>query len=267
MPRRPRIEFAGFHHIINRGVNKSDIYMCDADYEMFLMMVCKGCKNYRVIVHDYCLMSNHYHLLVECELENLSLFVKHINSNYAMYVNKKYKRSGHLWQGRFYSRYINSDTYFYILVKYIEHNPVEAGMVNRVGEYPYTLLWMIKNNMRPIECAMRSKLIEEIQDIDLFVGLVLSDEEIAILQTIEKQKVLLVGDEKNLAYTKSLDAHFETITTAMLREYAIIQALADGYTQAQVAHHLNLSSARVSQMVKKYESSKYLTPDPCRDCR
>ncbi|MDD5212499.1 MAG: transposase [Sulfuricurvum sp.] len=251
MPRRPRVELSGFHHIINRGVNKSDIYMCDEDYEMFLMIVCKACKNYRVIVHDYCLMSNHYHLLVECELENLSLFMKHINSNYAIYVNKKYKRSGHFWQGRFYSRYINNDAYFYTLVKYIEQNPIEAGMAQKVGEYPYTLLWAIKNKTPLIECAVHSKLIDEIKDIDLFVGISLNEEDMKTLHAIEKQKTVLKEDAKSLAYTKSLDTHFKNITTALLRDKAIVEALADGYTQAQVARHLDISRARVSQMVKK----------------
>lgn len=251
MPRRPRVELSGFHHIINRGVNQSNIYLCDEDYEIFLMIVCKACKNYRVILHDYCLMSNHYHLLIECKLENLSLFMKHINSNYAIYVNKKYKRSGHFWQGRFYSRYINSDAYYYTLVKYIEHNPIEAGMAQNIGEYPYTLLWAIKNKTTPIECSIHSKLIDEIKDIDMFIGLTLNEEDIKTLHAIEKQKVLLNENVKSLAYTQSLDTHFKNITTIVMRDNAILQALADGYTQAQIARHLGISRARVSQMVKK----------------
>ena len=84
MPRRPRIDLAGYHHIINRGVNRSDIFEDSKDYEMFLKIVCKACNAYRAIVHDYCLMSNHFHLLIETELDNLSLFMKHVNSNYAI---------------------------------------------------------------------------------------------------------------------------------------------------------------------------------------
>ena len=138
MARRPRIELAGFHHVINRGVNKSDIYKSHDDYETFLSIVCKACKLYLVVLHDYCLMSNHFHLLVETKTNNISLFMKHINSNYATYFNKKYNRSGHLWQGRFYSRYITSEEYYYTLIRYIEQNPIEAKMANEVGEYPYT---------------------------------------------------------------------------------------------------------------------------------
>ena len=162
MPRRPRIDLAGYHHIINRGVNRSDIFKSDEDYEMFLKIVCKACRAYRVILHDYCLMRNHFHLLIETELENLSLFMKHINSNYAIYFNKKTKRSGHLWQGRFYSRYITGDDYYYTLVRYIEQNPIDAGIVEQTGEYPYTLGSVIANNNTPAPCALKSKLIEEL---------------------------------------------------------------------------------------------------------
>ena len=87
-----------------------------------------------------------------------------------------------------------------------------------------------------------------------------------IILSTEHQKVLFNENVKSLAYTKSLEAHFEKITTIMVRDNAIIQALADGYTQAQVAHHLEISRARVSQVVKKYKSSEYLTPDPYEGC-
>ena len=101
MARRPRLDFAGFHHIVNRGVARGNIYNSDDDKKKFLEMLCKACTIYKVNVHDYCLMDNHYHLLVETTSENLSLFMRQINGNYAIYFNKKYKRTGHLWQGRY----------------------------------------------------------------------------------------------------------------------------------------------------------------------
>lgn len=139
MARRPRIDLAGFHHVINRGVNRSNIFTKDEDYEVFLRIVDKACFEHKVILHNYCLMTNHFHLMIEIALDNLSVFMKQVNANYAIYFNKASKRSGHLWQGRFYSRYITSDSYFYTLVRCIEQNPIEAGMVDTVGAYPYTL--------------------------------------------------------------------------------------------------------------------------------
>jgi REP element-mobilizing transposase RayT len=78
-------------------------YKCDEDKDKYLEILCKACRTYKVNVHDYCLMDNHYHLLIETTSENLSLFMRQINSNYAIYFNKKYKRTGHLWQGRYKS--------------------------------------------------------------------------------------------------------------------------------------------------------------------
>jgi len=73
MARRPRIDIAGFHHIINRGVARGNIYKNSEDKKKFLEILCKACKIYKVNVHDYCLMDNHYHLLIETTSSNLSL--------------------------------------------------------------------------------------------------------------------------------------------------------------------------------------------------
>ena len=80
MARRPRLNMAGFHHIVNRGVARDNVYKCDVDKEKYLEILCKACKTYKVNVHDYCLMDNHYHLLIETTSENLSLFMRQINS-------------------------------------------------------------------------------------------------------------------------------------------------------------------------------------------
>ena len=89
MPRRPRIDLPGYHHIVNRGVNRTNIFSDPDDKEKFMQILCKACRIYDVIVHDYCLMDNHYHILVENSQVNLSLFVRQLNSNYAIYYNKK----------------------------------------------------------------------------------------------------------------------------------------------------------------------------------
>ncbi len=262
MSRKPRIDLAGYHHVVNRGVNRADIFKTDADYEMFLKIVCKACKSYRVILHDYCLMTNHFHLLVETELENLSLFMKHINSNYAIYFNKKTKRSGHFWQGRFYSRYIYNETYYYTLMQYIEQNPVEAGIVNEVGEYPYTLGSVIMNKNKPVACANKSKLVEELsyENVQEIIGVTLDDDALKILDEIKMQKVIVSNDTKSVARTKALESYFPKAKDKIKRNSAIIKAIEDGYTQAEVAKYLGLSRSAVSKIVK----SAYSTPDPKR---
>ena len=115
MARRPRLDMAGFHHIINRGVERKNVFKSGDDKNKFLEILCKACKLHKVDIHAYCLMGNHYHLLIETSLENLSLFMRQVNSNYAIYFNKRYKRVGHLWQGRYKSWYIINDDYLYSL--------------------------------------------------------------------------------------------------------------------------------------------------------
>ncbi len=102
MPRKPRIELAGKYHIINRGVAQMHIFKEPADYEYFEELMCFYAKSFGITIHNYCLMGNHYHLLLEIQSENLSKFMRQLNMNYSIYFNKKYKRVGHLWQGRFF---------------------------------------------------------------------------------------------------------------------------------------------------------------------
>ncbi|MBT5934181.1 transposase [Sulfurimonas sp.] len=99
--------------VINRGVNRCNIFNSDVDKDMFLQILNKSATLNKVIIHDYCLMDNHYHLLIETTKENLPVLMRTINANYAKYFNKKSKRSGHLWQDRYKSKYITSEDYLY----------------------------------------------------------------------------------------------------------------------------------------------------------
>jgi REP element-mobilizing transposase RayT len=125
MPRRPRIEIAGYYHIINRGVEQRVVFKEKEDYNFFLEQLSFFTKQFNINIHNYSLMNNHYHLLIETKEENLSKFMKQLNSIYAIYFNKKYKRNGHLWQGRFKSWYITDEAYLYTLILYIEQNPLK----------------------------------------------------------------------------------------------------------------------------------------------
>ena len=145
MPTRLRVDLAGYHHVINRGVNRSVVFNSAIDKEMFLQIINNSATIHKVVLHDYCIMDNHYHLLIETHKENISTFMRIVNANYAMYYNKKYNRSGHLWQNRYKSKYITSEEYLYTLVRYIEYNPVEANISERVTKYPFTLAFSISH--------------------------------------------------------------------------------------------------------------------------
>jgi len=253
--RRPRIDLAGWHHVINRGVARSDVFGDKDDYAKFLEIVCKAASSYRAQLHDYALMPNHYHLLIQTELENLSGLMKQINSNYAIYFNKKYQRSGHLWQGRFTSRYVTNEAYLYSLMRYIENNPVHASLSEHPGEYPHTLIGAMRRGAGALPtCARRSLLVEQIgyAGISEWIGVELSDEDYRIIETIARQKSIETPEGKRLpAHRKSLEEHLGGWSDRTERNQHIVAALADGYTQAETAHFLGLTRASISIIVKK----------------
>jgi len=253
MARRPRLDMAGFHHIVNRGVARLKVYRSDEDKEKYLEILCKACANYKVNVHDYCLMDNHYHLLVETTSENLSLFMRQINANYAIYFNKKYKRSGHLWQGRYKSWYIINEKYLYDLFRYIEHNPIKAKMAKRVGEYPFTLLATLLNSKQEIiECAKHSKLKSEIEyeGIQEHLEMALSKKELKALEIEKNKKITRDEHQFKQEKSKTLQEYFDNVNSKEERNKKILQAIDDGYRQAQIARYLQISSAMVSKVFR-----------------
>jgi len=253
MARKPRLDIDGFHHIVNRGVARSNVYRCDEDKEMFLEILCKACKIYKVNIHDYCLMDNHYHLLLETTSQNLSLFMRQVNANYAIYFNKKYKRTGHLWQGRYSSWYILNEEYLYSLFRYIEHNPIKAKLAQAVGEYPYTLLATLLNpRQQIIPCARHSRLKKEyhLEGIQELMEKPLNKQEQQSLEAEQKKPVIQEEHTFRQARVTSLKEHFKDTKEIVSRNRAILLAIDDGYTQGEIARHLGLSTAMVSKIFR-----------------
>ncbi|HHC11315.1 MAG TPA: hypothetical protein ENK79_01615 [Campylobacterales bacterium] len=256
MARRPRLDMAGFHHIVNRGVARDYVYKCDEDKDKYLEILCKACKTYKVNVHDYCLMDNHYHLLVETTRENLSLFMRQINSNYAIYFNKKYKRTGHLWQGRYKSWYIVEDKYLYDLFRYIERNPIEAKITNKIGEYPFTLLGTVLNSyLEVIPCAKHSQIKKEIEyeGIREYLEMELTEGELKELEIRQKKKIVQKEHKYGYDKEKTLQEHFGDFKSKEERNRGVIEALNDGYGQAEVARYLGISASAIAKVRKKFE--------------
>jgi len=256
LARRVRLNMAGFHHIINRGVARDRVYKCDEDKKQYLMILCKASKIYRVNIHDYCLMDNHYHLLIETTSENLSLFMRQVNSNYAIYFNKKYKRTGHLWQGRYKSWYIVKEEYLYELYRYIEHNPIEAKISKKIGEYPFTLLaTVLRDDLEVIPCAKESQIRREIAYDGIRETLELSLTKYELEELNSRERKRIVQKEYNsYSYEKEkrLDEHFGEFKDKDERNRAIMESLNDGYNQAEIARYLNLTASAIAKIRKKY---------------
>jgi REP element-mobilizing transposase RayT len=139
MTRPLRVEYPGaYYHVINRGNNQEKIFLNDRDKEKFLEYLGKANRRFFIIIHTYCLMSNHFHLLVETPESNLSMAMQWINVSYATYFNRKRGRHGHLFQGRFKAILIDADEYLKHLSRYIHLNPVRAKMVPTPSTYQWS---------------------------------------------------------------------------------------------------------------------------------
>jgi len=139
MARPLRIAYPGaWYHVTSRGNEQKDIFKSRMDREKFLDYLASATERYGAAIHVYCLMSNHYHLLLETPGGNLSQIMRHINGAYTTYFNVKRKRAGHLFQGRFKAILIEADEYALELSRYIHLNPVRAGISGKPGEYHWS---------------------------------------------------------------------------------------------------------------------------------
>lgn len=139
MARQLRIEFEGaFYNITSRGNLREKVFFEDKDKEKFLEILGRTKERYGYLIHAYTLMDNHYHLLIETPKANISQIMQNINTSYTVYINRKYRRNGHLFQGRFKAIIVDKDEYLIALSRYIHLNPVRAKIVQRPEDYKWT---------------------------------------------------------------------------------------------------------------------------------
>ncbi len=139
MARPLRIIYPGaFYHVTSRGNEQKDVFKSQRDREKFLEYFASATERYGAVIHAYCMMSNHYHLLLETPEGNLSQIMRHINGAYTTYFNVKRKRAGHLLQGRFKAILVEADEYAAELSRYIHLNPLRVGIVAKPEEYQWS---------------------------------------------------------------------------------------------------------------------------------
>lgn len=140
MPRRARLAVPGIPwHIIQRGNNRNACFYAEADYHCYLRTLGEQAVKYGCAIHAYVLMTNHVHLLVTPEkTDSAALMMKHLGQRYVQYINRTYRRSGTLWEGRFKSCLAQEEAYVLTCYRYIELNPVRADMVNHPRDYPWS---------------------------------------------------------------------------------------------------------------------------------
>lgn len=129
MARRiPRIAVPGFYHVTSRGNNRRPIYLDDLDRETFLTMVGRVTERHWWACHSFCLMTNHFHLLLQTQDESLSAGMQRLNGDFAQTFNRRHGTIGHLFQDRFFSVPVTRQAHALWVIRYIAQNPVEAGI-------------------------------------------------------------------------------------------------------------------------------------------
>ena len=139
MARPLRIQYPfAVYHITGRGNEKKAIFRNDSDRALFLNILAQAVKRYHWLCHAYCLMDNHYHLLIETPDGNLSRGMRQLNGVYTQAFNRLHKRAGHLFQGRYKAILIQKDSHLLEVIRYVVVNPVRAGLCTNPQHYPWS---------------------------------------------------------------------------------------------------------------------------------
>lgn len=140
MPRIGRVVAAGFpHHVVQRGNNREQVFFEEKDRKQYLSLLKKYSVKWESSVMAYCLMSNHVHLLIKpASDESLCKMMQGLTFCYTQYVNRIYQRTGRLWESRYHSCIVDQAKYLWAVARYIEQNPVRAGMVEKPEDYFYS---------------------------------------------------------------------------------------------------------------------------------
>lgn len=279
MARPLRLEYPGaLYHVTSRGDRKEDIYDAHKDRYLFLSILADTCDIYNWHCHAYCLLDNHYHLLIETPDANLSRGMRHLNGVYTQSFNRAHKRVGHVFQGRYKAIHVEKDSYLLELARYIVLNPVRAEMVRSARHWPWssyratagqaeTPEWLTTDWILSMFGQNRRRAVEKYQQFvndgknqpapwkhlknQVFLG---SEEFLAEMLELQDEGDALV--EVPRAQRRELPrAIAEYVTAANTRDEAITAAyLSGGYTLAEIGEHFGLHYATVSKIVKKARS-------------
>lgn len=275
MSRPLRIEYPGaIYHITSRGNARSDIYQTLQDRHAFLTVLEQTCERYYWRCYAWCLMTNHYHLVIETEQANLSRGMRHLNGVYTQTFNRTHHRVGHLFQGRYKAILVEKDSYLLEVIRYVLLNPVRAHMMKTAGQYPWSSYraminketapeWLAKDRIlghfsKRLTTAQK-KFINFIREganqpslwEQLRQQLYLGDEQFVsrqqLKQNAEKDQTEIPKVQRQRA-TKSLDYYARKHHQ---RNDAIYAAYKSGvYSQKEIAGYFNLHYSTISKIVK-----------------
>lgn len=174
MARPLRIQYPGaVYHVTCRGNERREIFRDDKDRKTFLEILSQSIEIYNIRLYSYILMSNHFHLLIETPLGNLGEFMRHFNITYTSYFNRRHKRVGHLYQGRYKSIVVDKDEYLSVLSRYIHLNPIRTKQVKgKAGEEKIEILMNYNWSSLPgyITKGKKEKIIDYEKVLDEYGG-------------------------------------------------------------------------------------------------
>lgn len=285
MSRPLRIEFPGaIYHVTSRGDRREPIFDDDADRRTFLDVVGAALDRFDACALAYCLMGNHYHLVLHTRRANLSMLMRHINGVYTQSYNRRYRKVGHLFQGRFKAILVDRDAYLLEVCRYVDLNPVRASMVPHPADWPWSsyrahvgspapLSWLdtpsvhgyllgrdVANSRDARRAAQRyENLVEQGKDVRLWDAalrqqIYLGDESfIQRMQSLlepERARAAEVPRKQRRTRPDSIQAYLK----AYERDEAIVKACREGgHTLSAIAREVGLSVSRVSRIISAYE--------------
>lgn len=247
MARKVRITHPGYYHIVNRGVEQRNIFLDDYDYEHFLGILESVKENFDISIHAYCLMTNHYHILIKTNKPNISQAVQYLNVTYSKYFNYKYKRVGHLWQGRYHSTFLYDDIHYFDVVKYIERNPIKANMVKNILDYKYQSLYQWKTKGKFFNLLENSIIFNmTLVEYENYINEELEEE---LFDAIYKEPKIIKKDGEVKILYKRLDTFFDDVSN--YKDEDIKKAFEYGYNKSEIAKCVQKSHTQIARILNK----------------
>ncbi|MCK4570812.1 transposase [Candidatus Bipolaricaulota bacterium] len=282
MARPLRIEFEGaLYHVTSRGNAGTEIFIDDVDRMRFLETLGNTIERYGWICYAYCLMTNHYHLLIETSQPNLSRGMQHLNGVYTQWFNRQHSRFGHLVQGRFKSIVVEKESYLLELARYIVLNPVRAKMVRSARDWRWSSYratagqvkppeflktnWLLSQFGANYETATRAyrDFVKQGRDVDVWkdvtAGVLMGGESFVqsmrpLLRDIEENRE--IRREERLVTRPSLEELFPNVTDKATRNERIHVAVRKYlYKLQEVGDHLDLCYSTISVIAKRVDES------------
>lgn len=252
MPRAPRAHEEGaFYHIRNRGHSQQPIFLGDGDRRLLLALLSETIHDCGWHCHCYCLMTNHYHLVIETPVDNVSSGMQYLNGRFTQLMNRRHQRTGQLFEGRFRSKLVEDDPYLLVLTRYVLLNPVAAGLVDEPRTWPWSSYRDICSGsvrVPPVDCSMVLSYFSNSAD-----------------PRREFERYILDGveDARTRPGRPSLASILVTDGSRRERAQSVRRAFVEhGYSHREIARFLDVHHTTIGRMIAKQQENAPQGSDP-----